>query len=137
MGLEDYLLTAVHARRIGAAPGAAAVHRMPPPCPGARGAGRALRPRRRCGGADGDRCITRSAAPHAGGTGYRGRPAIAEFLELNPEVERLIFARAEHAEIERAAVRPAWCRCSRRGCRRRWTATTTIEEVVRSIRAEA
>ena len=37
-------------------------------------------------------------------TGYRGRLAIAEFLHPGPEIEHLIFAHAEHSQIERAAV---------------------------------
>ncbi len=41
---------------------------------------------------------------HCRNTGYRGRLAIAEFLEPNGAIERLIFSRAEHTEIERAAV---------------------------------
>ncbi len=45
---------------------------------------------------------------HCRNTGYRGRLAIAEFLEPNGAIERLIFSRAEHTEIERAAVASGW-----------------------------
>ncbi len=41
---------------------------------------------------------------HCRQTGYRGRLAIAEFLQPNEAIERLIFAGADHGEIERAAV---------------------------------
>ena len=70
-------------------------------------------------------------------TGYRGRMAIAEFLEPNAEVERLIFARAEHGEIERAAVAAGMATMFEAGIDAALEGVTTIEEVVRSIRAEA
>ncbi len=70
-------------------------------------------------------------------TGYRGRLAIAEFLAPNAEIERLIFARAEHTEIERAAVASGMVTMFDAGLDAALAGTTTIEEVVRSIRAEA
>jgi len=70
-------------------------------------------------------------------TGYRGRQAIAEFLAPNAEIERLIFARAEHTEIERAAVAAGMVTMFDAGLDAALAGTTTIEEVVRSIRAEA
>jgi general secretion pathway protein E len=70
-------------------------------------------------------------------TGYRGRLAIAEFLVLDAEVERLIFARAEHAEIERAAVAAGMATMFQAGIEAALAGTTTLEEVARSTRAEA
>jgi general secretion pathway protein E len=70
-------------------------------------------------------------------TGYRGRQAIAEFLAPNADIERLIFARAEHTEIERAAVAAGMVTMFDAGLDAALAGTTTIEEVVRSIRAEA
>jgi len=70
-------------------------------------------------------------------TGYRGRQAIAEFLAPNAEIERLIFARAEHTDIERAAVAAGMVTMFDAGLDAALAGTTTIEEVVRSIRAEA
>ncbi len=69
-------------------------------------------------------------------TGYRGRQAIAEFLRPNPEIERLIFSRAEHTEIERAAVASGMVTMFDAGLQAALRGETTIEEVVRSIRAE-
>ena len=69
-------------------------------------------------------------------TGYRGRQAIAEFLRPNPEIERLIFSRAEHTEIERAAVAAGMVTMFDAGLQAALRGETTIEEVVRSIRAE-
>ncbi|MBC7799035.1 MAG: type II/IV secretion system protein [Gemmatimonadaceae bacterium] len=75
--------------------------------------------------------------PKCRGTGYRGRQAIAEFLAPTPEIERLIFGRADHAEIERAAVAAGMVTMFDAGLDAALAGTTTIEEVVRSIRAEA
>jgi general secretion pathway protein E len=70
-------------------------------------------------------------------TGYRGRQAIAEFLQPNPEIEHLIFAKADQTEIERAAVATGMVTMFQAGLDAALAGTTTIEEVVRSIRAEA
>jgi general secretion pathway protein E len=70
-------------------------------------------------------------------TGYRGRQAIAEFLVPDENVERLIFSRAEHGEIERAAIAAGMVPMFDAGLDAVLAGTTTIEEVVRSIRAEA
>ncbi len=73
---------------------------------------------------------------HCRNTGYRGRQAIAEFLTPDAEIERLVFARAEHVQIERAAVAAGMVTMFETGLRAALAGTTTIEEVVRSIRAE-
>jgi general secretion pathway protein E len=75
--------------------------------------------------------------PRCRDTGYRGRQAIAEFLAPDPEIERLIFARADHVQIERAAVAAGMTTMFDAGLQAALAGTTTIEEVVRSIRAEA
>ena len=62
-------------------------------------------------------------------TGYRGRTAIAEFLELGPEIERLIFARADHATIERAAVAEGMEVMFDAGLAAALAGETTIEEL--------
>ncbi len=69
-------------------------------------------------------------------TGFRGRQAIAEFLVPDSNVERLIFARADHGEIERAAVAAGMVTMFEAGLDAALAGTTTIEELVRSIRAE-
>jgi general secretion pathway protein E len=69
-------------------------------------------------------------------TGYRGRTAIAEFLELSPAIERLIFERADHASIERTAVAEGMTVMFRAGLAAALAGETTIEEVVRSVRAD-
>jgi general secretion pathway protein E len=70
-------------------------------------------------------------------TGYRGRQAIAEFLQPNEEIDHLIFSKADHNEIEKAAVRAGMVTMFQAGLEAALAGTTTVEEVVRSIRAEA
>ena len=69
-------------------------------------------------------------------TGYRGRAAIAEFLEMGPEIERLIFSRADHSAIERAAIAGGMEAMFDAGLNAALAGETTIEEVTRSIRAD-
>jgi general secretion pathway protein E len=68
-------------------------------------------------------------------TGYRGRQAIAEFLQPTPEIEHLIFSKADQSEIERAAVAAGMVTMFNAGLDAALAGTTTIEEVDRSIRA--
>ncbi len=75
--------------------------------------------------------------PSCRNTGYRGRLAIAEFLHPSPEIEHLIFAHAEHADIERAAVGAGMETMFDAGLSAALEGVTTVEEVMRSIRAEA
>ena len=70
-------------------------------------------------------------------TGYRGRQAIAEFLQPTAEIEHLIFSKADQSEIERAAVGAGMVTMFHAGLDAALAGTTTIEEVARSIRAEA
>jgi general secretion pathway protein E len=74
--------------------------------------------------------------PQCRQTGYRGRQAIAEFLVPNPEIEHLIFSRADHAAIERAAVKAGMTTMFQAGVEAALAGLTTLEEVGRSIRAE-
>ena len=62
--------------------------------------------------------------------------AIAEFLQPTPEIERLIFSHAEHSAIERAAVAAGMVTLFDAGLDAALAGQTTIEEVVRSVRAE-
>ncbi len=135
MGLEDYLLTAVLrgilAQRL--------VRRLCTHCAVEGEAAPELVRRfdleRRAGGKP--RLWHPVGCAKCRNTGYRGRQAIAEFLAPNAEIERLIFARAEHTEIERAAVASGMVTMFDAGLEAALAGTTTIEEVVRSIRAEA
>jgi general secretion pathway protein E len=74
--------------------------------------------------------------PACRGTGYWGRLAIAEFLEPDDQIERLIFSRAADTEIERAAVEAGMVPMFRAGIEAALAGDTTIEEVGRSIEAD-
>ena len=69
-------------------------------------------------------------------TGYRGRMAISEFLTADVEVRRLIFAKAGHEAIEKAAVTAGMVTMFDAGLDAALAGETTIEEVIRSIRSE-
>jgi general secretion pathway protein E len=70
------------------------------------------------------------------GTGYRGRRAIAELLLPNPEISRLMFARADQGAIDRAAVAGGMRPLFEAGLLAVLDGDTTIEEVVRCIQSE-
>jgi general secretion pathway protein E len=74
--------------------------------------------------------------PQCRGSGYLGRFAIAEFLTLNPEIEHLIFTRADHNSVERAAVSAGMKTLFECGLEAAIAGETTIEEIVRGVRAE-
>ncbi len=75
--------------------------------------------------------------PHCRNTGFRGRLAVAEFLPVDAGVERLIFTRAEHADIERAGVAAGMVTMLQAGLDAALAGATTVDEVLLSVRAEA
>jgi len=136
MGVEDYLLTAVlrgiMAQRL--------VRRLCPDCRRAEDAAPELVSRFGLDRWQSACPITLWRAvgcPACRQTGYRGRTAVAEFLELGPDIERLIFSRADHATIERAAVAQGMEVMFDAGLKAALAGETTIEELTRSIRADA
>jgi general secretion pathway protein E len=74
--------------------------------------------------------------PACRGTGYWGRLAIAEFLEPDDAIRRLIFSRAPDPEIEQAAIGAGMVPMFRAGIDAALAGETTIEEVGRSIEAD-
>jgi general secretion pathway protein E len=137
MGVEDYLLTAVLrgvlAQRL--------VRRLCNVCRSSTPASPELIKRfaldRRCDDGGPITLFRPVGCPACRQTGFRGRAGIAEFLELGPEIERLIFDRADHASIERAAVAGGMEVMLDAGIAAALAGDTTIEEVVRSVRADA
>jgi general secretion pathway protein E len=77
-----------------------------------------------------------SGCPACRDTGYRGRQAIAEFLAPDAAIERLIFARAGQAEIEQAAVAAGMRTMLQTGMAAVSRGETTIEEILRAVKAE-
>lgn len=136
MGLEDYLLTAVLrgilAQRL--------VRRLCTACRRSQPAPPELIRRFRLDQRTNGGPVTLwhpVGCTHCRHTGYRGRQAITEFIVPGAEIEQLIFSRADHTQIERAAVAAGMSTMFECGLRAALAGTTTIEEVVRSIRAEA
>src|SRR6266851_4661131 len=69
--------------------------------------------------------------PECRGTGFRGRLAIGELLVPNPTIDRLIFARADHTEIERAAIDGGMRPILDSGLLKVVEGETTLDEVLR------
>ncbi|HYZ21420.1 MAG TPA: GspE/PulE family protein [Rhodopila sp.] len=70
-------------------------------------------------------------------TGYNSRMAIAEFLEISPQVERLIFAHADQRSIEKAAVAAGMETMLEAGLESVLRGETSIAELTCSVSAEA
>lgn len=133
MGLEDYLLTAVLrgvlAQRL--------VRRLCVQCRREAEAPRSIVERFGLGTRTARRPVTLwhpVGCEACRGTGYKGRLAIGEFLQPTGEIERLIFSRAEHTEIERAAVAGGMVPLFEAGLEAALAGRTTLEDVVRSVR---
>ena len=77
-----------------------------------------------------------AGCPACRNTGYRGRQAIAEFLTPTPEIEKLLFARADQAEIERAAIAAGMKTMWQTGMEAVSRGETTVEEILRAVGAE-
>jgi general secretion pathway protein E len=136
MGLEDYLMTAtlkaVLAQRL--------VRRLCRKCRIAEEAPASVRERFGLGRLAGAGPITLyhpRGCPECRGTGFRGRRAIAELLVPSRATDRLIFDGADDTAIERAAIENGMRPIFDSGLLAVLEGDTTIEEVVRCIRAEA
>ncbi len=140
MGLEDYLLTAtlkaVLAQRL--------VRRLCAKCKTAEAAPAALpaalieRLRLAHPTQGAPNALYRSVGcPECRGTGFRGRLAIGELLVPSAAIDRLIFARADHAVIERAAIEDGMRPILDSGLLAIIEGETTLEEVLRSVHSDA
>ena len=140
MGLEDYLLTAtlkaVLAQRL--------VRRLCAKCKTAEAAPAALpaalieRLRLAHPTQGAPNALYRSVGcPECRGTGFRGRLAIGELLVPSAAIDRLIFARADHAAIERAAIEDGMRPILDMGLLAVVQGETTLDEVLRCIHTDA
>jgi type IV pilus assembly protein PilB len=66
-------------------------------------------------------------------TGYRGRIALHEVMEVNEEIERLAVARASNAELTRAAISAGMLTLRQDGWAKVALGYTSIEEVLRVV----
>lgn len=129
MGLEDYLLSAVLrgvlAQRL--------VRRL---CDACKTPAPAPPDLRRRYGFTADTMWRACGCPACRNTGYRGRQAIAEFLVPDAEIERLVVTGADQASIERAAVAGGMKTMLQTGMDAVARGETTLEEILRAVRAE-
>ncbi|TVR43845.1 MAG: pilus assembly protein PilB [Planctomycetota bacterium] len=65
------------------------------------------------------------------GTGYRGRTAIFEILEITPQMRELILEKASSAKMRAAAERSGMVSLRQAGIQKVFAGVSTIEEVVR------
>jgi type IV pilus assembly protein PilB len=70
------------------------------------------------------------------GTGYKGRVAIFEMLEMNNQIRELAFARAPAIELRRAAINSGMQTLLEDGKRKVFKGTTTPSEIARVSQAE-
>ena len=68
---------------------------------------------------------------HCGGTGYRGRAAIMEFLVITDPLRRLVLKHADAGELQAEAQRGGMDTMYEDGLRKAVAGLTTIEEVLR------
>ncbi|MDG2527277.1 GspE/PulE family protein [Caulobacter endophyticus] len=71
-----------------------------------------------------------------GHSGFKGRLAILELLPVDDEIARLVLARAEAREIERAAVAAGMRTMLQDGVAKALAGQTTIDEILRVTREE-
>lgn len=70
------------------------------------------------------------------GTGYQGREAIYEFLQMTPEIRELIMQKAQAETIARKAVEQGMIPLAQAGWLKVKQGLTTLEEVIRVTRQE-
>jgi len=64
-------------------------------------------------------------------TGYKGRTALFEVMELNPAIRDLILVRAQSKEIKKKAIESGMITMRRSGLVKIMAGVTTPEEVLR------
>jgi type IV pilus assembly protein PilB len=70
------------------------------------------------------------------GTGYKGRMALFEMLEMNNQVRELAFARAPSTELRKAALASGMQSLLVDGKRKVFKGMTTLNEVAKTSQAE-
>ena len=80
---------------------------------------------------NGRRCSRGRGCPQCNGTGYRGRAAISEILQVFPEVQELILRRASARDIRMKAVELGMKTLAGDGWDKITEGVTTVDEVTR------
>ncbi|MCC7431111.1 Flp pilus assembly complex ATPase component TadA [bacterium] len=73
---------------------------------------------------------------HCRNTGYQGRNALFEILEVNRHVRRMIFARKNQDEIRDEAIRTGMITLRESGLRKMKQGSTTVQEVIKTTYEE-
>jgi type IV pilus assembly protein PilB len=68
---------------------------------------------------------------HCGGTGYRGRRAVAEFLSLTPRIRKMIVDQAPMSELQQTAVSEGMVTLRQSALEKALAGETTLKEVNR------
>ena len=74
--------------------------------------------------------------PNCRGTGYAGRIAVAELIVPDENIHHLILSRASHTEIQEAARSAGLQGIYENGLRQVMAGTTSLAEILRSVRLE-
>ncbi|WP_370525910.1 MULTISPECIES: type II secretion system ATPase GspE [Methylococcus] len=130
MGLEDYLITST----VNGILGQRLVRRLCPHCrephPALEEVAEEMGLRRFQ--RDGEIMLYRPVGcDQCGGTGFRGRLAILEFLVMSDEVRRLVMSHAQARQIEEVALREGMHTMYDDGVRKALMGLTTVEEILR------
>jgi general secretion pathway protein E len=78
-----------------------------------------------------DRLFHAAGCPACGGTGFRGRVALVELLEMDATLSRLVLDRAEARDLAAAAVAAGMRTMFQDGLAKARAGVTTLEEVLR------
>jgi type IV pilus assembly protein PilB len=68
---------------------------------------------------------------HCGGTGYRGRAAITELLDLTPRIRQMILDRRPAADLQSAAVEEGMTTLRQSALMKAMAGETTLREINR------
>ncbi|HEY6095571.1 MAG TPA: GspE/PulE family protein [Gallionellaceae bacterium] len=69
--------------------------------------------------------------PHCHGTGYRGRSAITEFLDLTPDIRQMIIERRPQSELQQVAQAAGMATLRQSALARVFSGETTLKEINR------
>jgi type IV pilus assembly protein PilB len=73
---------------------------------------------------------------HCNGTGYRGRRGLFEMMVMNQSLRDLSFNKAPFSEIRKAAIANGMTTLAQDGVRKAVQGVTTVEEVLRTAKAD-
>ena len=133
MGIEDYLLTSTLSLLVGQR----LVRKLCAHCKAPTQLSIELLGRVGLRGMEPTSAFRATGCPACQGSGYRGRTAILEMLELSPPMQRAILQRADAVSLESLAVELGMRTMLQHGIERVRAGDTTLEEILRVTRSAA